>query len=312
MRTFISFLSLSLLITFALSAQAQQEILSQTCEEIPADRLAFPGPGDTTQSERTHWRPAATAPTQPKKGVAIVSHGINLRPSKMSAIATVFNEEGYDVLQVTLRGHSGNLDEFKNVTRDQWLEDTLIAYCAAAKRAKDLQLPLIYVGFSLGGLMGQRLLNAELKQKIEFQKVFLFAPALRLKNTSKLADLFKGFGKGFITPNPMPRSYSANANGVPVGGYQALFDNVEQIKKEGYLRSKMPTYVFIDRRDEVVDAKKVIEKVMANNLLSSWVLHDVKGAGDHFPRVRHLILDEKTLGKEEWQRMSDLIRAYLK
>ncbi|MEI6127603.1 MAG: hypothetical protein WCQ99_13745, partial [Pseudomonadota bacterium] len=47
------------------------------------------------------------APGKPK-GVALVIHGLNLKPDKMLPIIAPLNAAGIDVLNVSLRGHGSN------------------------------------------------------------------------------------------------------------------------------------------------------------------------------------------------------------
>ena len=70
------------------------------------------------------------------KGVALVIHGLNLKPEKMNAIIADINEAGIDVLNVSLRGHGDNyvqrshasrdaqrLESFMTVTYSLWLQE---------------------------------------------------------------------------------------------------------------------------------------------------------------------------------------------
>ena len=41
-------------------------------------------------------------------GVALVIHGLNLRPDKMGSIISCLNTSGIDVLNLSLRGHGEN------------------------------------------------------------------------------------------------------------------------------------------------------------------------------------------------------------
>jgi|GEM_PF-6880308 hypothetical protein len=42
------------------------------------------------------------------KGIALVIHGLNLKPEKMEPIITLFNQSGIDVLNLSLHGHGRN------------------------------------------------------------------------------------------------------------------------------------------------------------------------------------------------------------
>ena len=67
-----------------------------------------------------------------ERGVAVLIHGLNNKPTTMNAIANVLNEAGVRVLRVTLQGH-GCLDihDFQAVSMEAWFYDLLtgILYC---------------------------------------------------------------------------------------------------------------------------------------------------------------------------------------
>jgi hypothetical protein len=53
------------------------------------------------------------------KGVALVIHGLNLRPDKMQPIISVLTESGIDVLGLSLRGHGENYTHHAGIKEDQ-------------------------------------------------------------------------------------------------------------------------------------------------------------------------------------------------
>ena len=83
------------------------------------------------------------------KGVALVIHGLNLRPDKMQTIISVLAESGMDVLRLSLRGHGENythradineeqarLEAFKAVSYPLWLNEAYLAYTQVRETAK--------------------------------------------------------------------------------------------------------------------------------------------------------------------------------
>src|SRR5262249_38742844 len=121
----------------------------------------------------------------PKEGtaraVAVLVHGLNLRPTKMQAIADVLTAAGVRVLRVTLQGH-GCLDihDWQAVSTEAWFYDLLRAYCLASHYAQDHALPLYYVGYSLGGGLIIDVLQRAWAEPISFDKLVLFAPGIAL------------------------------------------------------------------------------------------------------------------------------------
>ena len=112
-----------------------------------------------------------TQPTEKISGVALVIHGLNLRPSKMDAIISLLTASNIEVLSLSLRGHGQNynhktnmrppnvrMEAFKNVSYQLWIEEALRAYHYARKRSDEQKVPLFLVGFSYGALLGSDLL----------------------------------------------------------------------------------------------------------------------------------------------------------
>ena len=101
------------------------------------------------------------------KGVALVIHGLNLKPDKMDSIITLLTQFDIDVLKMSLSGHGKNytpkihtgtgrarMETFKRVSFRLWREETYKAYDIAEKMSREKSVPLFLVGYSLGGLMG--------------------------------------------------------------------------------------------------------------------------------------------------------------
>ncbi len=123
------------------------------------------------------------------KGVALVIHGLNLRPDRMQPIISKLTGAGIDVLGLSLRGHGENfhhgkgidedtarLDAFKNVSYRLWMNEAYLAYLQLKERGKEKRVPLFLTAFSLGALIGLDLFATH--ADVEFDRLVLFAPAI--------------------------------------------------------------------------------------------------------------------------------------
>ncbi|RYZ77701.1 MAG: hypothetical protein EOP05_00860, partial [Proteobacteria bacterium] len=88
------------------------------------------------------------------RGVTLVVHGLNLKPSKMQELSNQLTSMKQDVVLVTLAGNGEDEKEFGEVTRERWLHDVFEAYEAATRKAKAQGVPVQFLGFSVGGLLG--------------------------------------------------------------------------------------------------------------------------------------------------------------
>jgi alpha-beta hydrolase superfamily lysophospholipase len=154
------------------------------------------------------------------KGVALVIHGLNLRPDRMQPIIAKLTESGIDVLGLSLRGHGENythrngigedqarLEAFKNVSYQLWMNEAYLAYLHLKARGEEKGVPLFLTAFSLGGLIGLDLFASH--PDVRFDKVVLFAPAIRLHTTIYLERVLSPFPR-LVIPSMAPQSYLAN------------------------------------------------------------------------------------------------------
>ena len=126
-------------------------------------------PEIAADSEKHSTRWYRKDPFKRFRGVALVVHGLNLRPERMEFLIGRLNRAGIEVLNVSLQGHGDNyvrsetverkearLDSFRKVTYRLWSSELYNAYRKARQRAQQKKVPLFLAGYSLGGLLGLR------------------------------------------------------------------------------------------------------------------------------------------------------------
>ena len=253
-------------------------------------------------------------------GVALVVHGLNLRPDKMESIIAPLTDFCIDVLNLSLRGHGKNyaqkanlnskkarMETFKTVSYEYWIKETHLAYNLAEKRSREKQVPLFLIGFSLGGLMGVDLLASY--PDVVFNRMVLLAPALCIYRIYYLAKVLSPFPK-LVIPSMVNRSYCSN-RGTPAAAYHALLEAIEHFNKNMTQKLNVPTIIFIDEKDELVSYQR-LKHIIKNAGLHQWRLHPVKkkttGAKE---ALHHLIIDESSIGKDAWNEMKGLIIHHL-
>jgi len=254
-------------------------------------------------------------PTTQPRAIAVVAHGLNLKPIKMSPIVETLNESGYNTVQVGLSGHLGSEREFKSVTRELWLGEMYAAYREARRLAKEENLPLHFVGYSLGALMNLDLMNTYRKNEIHYDRMVLFAPPAALRMRGYFFHFFGTLGilgPDFVVPSLAHPEYRANPRGTPVAAYQALFDSLHQIKKHGLQKSNAPTLIFIDPKDELVNSSG-LESLIRKNDLTHWQVMKVTKVAPEMKKknYHHLIIDEPSLGTTKWRAVQDAMICHL-
>lgn len=251
------------------------------------------------------------SPQTPARGVAVLVHGLNLKPERMTEIGTLLSRNGIESLRVSLSGHRGDSAEFARVSRDTWLEDVRSAYREARKESDQRKLPLYFVGYSLGALLHLDLLNNDSGAEYRYDRMVLLAPAVSLRATSHLVKLLGFLGPEFVVPSFGPGDYRANS-GTPMAAYSALFESLERLEKSGIRQGNTPTLIMIDPDDELV-SRDGIAALIQRHSLSAWQLKHVEKRSPTRERSHHhLIVTEETMGKDAWEHIGASIAEHLR
>jgi len=253
-------------------------------------------------------------------GVALVIHGLNLRPSKMESIIKLLTNSGIDVLNLSLRGHGQNyfhgkdldtrkarMEAFKTVSYKLWMDEAHRAYGHARKRSDEKNTPLFLVGFSLGGLIGADLLVSH--ADVLFDRMVLLAPALNIHGIHYVAKLLSPF-PGLILPSFTSKSYLAN-DGTPMAAYNALFETLRHFNQHVCAKLNVPTIIFIDPEDELVSYRKLTQRVEKESL-DRWQFRLLeKGKTGVQEKMHHLIIDEPSVGTDTWNQIKSVLIEHL-
>ncbi len=277
-------------------------------------------PETALASERHSTRWYYKSPLKRRRGVALVVHGLNLKPERMEPIIHELNRAGIDVLNVSLHGHGDNyvrhgrgdpkkarLDSFRTVTYSLWSSEFRQAYCKVLDRGSRKKVPISLVGYSLGGLLGCDLLVSD--AGVHFDRMVLFAPALNAMSEPYLLKAIMPF-PNLVIDSLSPESYRSN-DGTPMAGYKAVFEAHNHFQKHINAALNVPTIVFMDREDEFISYDKLQEMIVSNHL-DLWKVSTVRKAPpEEGLYAHHLLIDEESVGKETWVRMRDLILGHL-
>lgn len=256
----------------------------------------------------------------PVKGIVAAVHGLNVAPSKMGdaksegTIVKALLDDGYTVVRVTLTGHTGTVDTMKSVTAAAWLNDAYTCYLAARAEAErvekltSIRCPVYLAGFSLGALVFEVLMNEKTETPVCFDKAALFAPAIAVKDFAHGVTLLAAAEGGrTIVKSMSPAEYRAQG-GASISAYKALFSLEKRLKTQFFANNNIPTLVFISPNDEFI-SRNGLKKLIKKFSLTNWTLKNVSNAGAIIrPVYKHLIIDDKCLGKEMWE---DVRRAML-
>jgi alpha-beta hydrolase superfamily lysophospholipase len=258
--------------------------------------------------------------TKKNKGVALVVHGLNLQPERMHSIIAELNDAGIDVLNLSLRGHGNNylkninvsvdearLDSFRTVTYGLWLDEIYNAYLKVKERASKKRVPVFFIGYSLGGLMGCDLILSH--PDVFYDRMVLFAPSFNITLESYLLKALMPF-PNIVIDSLSPISYRAN-EGTPMAAYQALFEAVEYFEKNINDTLNQPSIIFIDEKDEFISYSK-LKHMIVNKNLNRWQIHMVwKDHGMEEKISHHLIIDKSSVGENMWIQIKNVVKKHV-
>lgn len=243
---------------------------------------------------------------QPTKsvGAVLIAHGLNLRPSKMNALASFFFDRGYDVYRLTLSGHDGDMESFKKVSAEIWMSEVVEA--EKTIRARGADKPVLLLGYSLGALASLAVYDQGL---VAFDKMILLAPPIQVTKTAALVRNLFGF-PGMMLPSKNHPDYRVFSK-TPVAAYKALFDLTGWIKTgpSPALRDSK-AIVFFSPHDELVDLDKSRTIIEKNH--SSWTVNSLDKDGATLkPVSHHLMIDEPSLGPSSFRHLLESISEFI-
>ncbi len=244
----------------------------------------------------------------PVRAVVILAHGLNLRPQRMDGWSQLLSGHGAQVIRFALYGHTGDALHMQTVTADVWRAQFAEVVKIAKIRAEEDGVPIYFIGFSLGALVGLEWLSCQDDPVMPgFAKMVLIAPALSVPWYSRFAiKMLSLFGTRLLLPSRSPETYRAN-KGTSIAAYQALFGLKEALEKNDYKNANIDTLVLIDRNDELVDSGD-IRSIIEHHHLSNWNLELVDNRFAHTTYgFRHLLVDEEAIGKALWGNLSALV-----
>lgn len=251
-------------------------------------------------------------PAKEPQAVILMLHGLNLKPAKMDGWAQLLSSHGALVMRFALHGHTSDVSEMGQVSADRWREQFKEAVMIAHDEAQKMQVPLYFVGFSLGALVCLEYLATNKTKLADIAKMVLLAPAIATPWYSQTAvSLLSVLSKSMTLPSRSPKQYRAN-KGTSVAAYEALFKLKKSLHDAQFKNANRPTLVLIDQHDELVPSA-MVKNLIASHKLGQWQLNiiDNRFAQENYG-FRHLMVDEEAVGPALWASLSRQVLEYFK
>lgn len=242
------------------------------------------------------------------KAVTLVTHGLNVKPDAMLQLVHFLTGYGSDVYLVCLAGHNSNCN-IREATGERWHSEMMTGYQVAHYAALKHSVPLYFLGYSLGALLGQSMLG--LSQNCPgFSKQVLLAPAIAIRRRAYLLKLLFPFGKNRMLHSYSPKEHRVN-KAIPLHIYATLFTEEHKVIKAACTGLNKPTLVFIDPKDELISHKKLVQMVQQFQLSNYQIIALDSSMKDRKSKFHHLILSEASMGVQNWQMVTSQMKSFL-
>jgi pimeloyl-ACP methyl ester carboxylesterase len=237
------------------------------------------------------------------RATVIAIHGLNNKPEIMDSLIEKLNVCGLSVCRVALAQHDPSK---KNDLLKLWEGNVAAAVNECKKREPDL--PVFLLGYSIGGGVAVSYLE---KHPKAFDRLFLLAPAIRVRCSSKILQPLASIAakSDLAIPSFAPKDIRAR-NATPLAEYDAMFRMVRSLKQLENAREigAIPTRIVMNPKDELVSFKKLRSWIDANNL-SAWKLSIIRVSDN--ARYRHLIVLPESLGQDNWRKLVDAMISFM-
>jgi hypothetical protein len=225
----------------------------------------------------------------------------------MAPLIEVVTGQGSDVYLVLLCDHPQNEVDVTKITAPVWQKQIVDAYRIAREAASHRFVPLYFLGYSLGALLGQSMLLPS-GAFARFEKQVLVAPATAIRRRCYLIKAFLFLGFPARLPSFTPKHYRVYPF-LPLNFYQILFAEEQKFLCAGPLNQ--PTLVLIDPADELISLRKLEKQIQRFGLSRYKVVVLNKSSKGRTRTYHHLILDDATMGKENWEKATKEISTFL-
>jgi alpha-beta hydrolase superfamily lysophospholipase len=210
--------------------------------------------------------------------------------------------------QLRLSGHTRNSEDNYRVSAELWAAE--VNEAVRKFESQYPELPRIGLGYSIGAalLLQQAITHPE----TGFSKFVLLAPALALGSKSILLEFLTPFRIFDLSlPSAAPKEYRVS-DSTPLAMYRAALDTVSTLDdlEAHSILSNIPALIFVSKNDEVVDYEGIHDWIKDRNL-DKWQIETLHPNPTLPSSFNHLIIDQQTLGDEEWQRLLKAIEAFL-
>jgi esterase/lipase len=241
---------------------------------------------------------------------ALIMHGLNTNPERMSDIAALLDANNFKTLIGRLTGHDKKHLPNEVISSEQWKTDFMSQWKEATSECSGEKQQRVFVGYSLGALTALTSFDTDKGLQLP-TKMILFSPAITFRFSVNAIRALSWLPFGSL-PSVNHPDYRARP-WTSLKSYKALF----QLHDEWYSSrwkntSKIPTLVVLSAKDELVDSQQLAEEIVSLQQ-RTWAVQWVSNEKSELrPRYHHLMIDRVSLGHLAWQNLSGTMTQFLR
>ncbi|HVG15179.1 MAG TPA: hypothetical protein VM935_09465 [Chitinophagaceae bacterium] len=222
----------------------------------------------------------------------------------MGHFIAILNELGSDACLV----HFSKIHH-PGITADILEEDILEGYTMARSIAEKHAVPVYFLGYSLGALLGQYFLCLK-PGTMNFDKQILIAPATAIKLPRLVKSSISLLGDNLKIKSFAPGAYRLD-KWLPAKMYKKLMYWERSILSARYAHLNIPTLLIMDPKDELISYSTLVRRMKEFRLTNyQCIILDSNLRGRSTP-YHHLVIDEATMGSKNWSDVRTAMRSFL-
>lgn len=234
----------------------------------------------------------------------IILHGLNNTVESFYKLRDHFDAQGFDCKLIPLPGHGNDRSEITSFE---------LAYKSFEQQLNALvSVPYYVLAFSTGALYFQHWL-ARNKDLPKPKAQFLLAPALFVKNLKSFETLAFKLPKFLLIPSQTPRAFR-RYQVMYFWEYRILFEAIRKFQ-EAPAPLVVPTYVFMDPKDELVDHSAVkahFESVRGETEFELRLFQNRDYLTWKRPGKYHVIFHPDYLSEKHWVELTHTVLEFFK
>ena len=241
------------------------------------------------------------------RGAVLSIHGLNGHPQKIANLAQDLTHRGYDVLNVALPGHRGNLEAMRSLNYSTLYQHAQAHLCLLLQSLEERGNILVLLAHSTGAILqGNLLYHLPFLTQRKVKALWL-APAFKLRRIAQLSQLLSG---RWILPSFSPRAYRAN-RGTSFNGYQALRQARQEFDQHFAANPRLlpPTLIIMSPQDELIDFPRTQKFFIPAPQVR---FTPISNSDSLLPgNLHHLIVDRMSLGATGYRLLQQRLTQFL-